>query len=132
MFLLFLSYPSCPRTPTSSSSAPKRSSCSGWSRTTRCCSTTSCSSYKWVSSSRSGALGLRWTEMFRAASLSVDSFCTGKCTSRLVHLEQFRELELNRIDMWLKVDKLSLNLDKTHCMPVKNSCDDFTMGSETI
>ena len=29
------------------------------------------------------------------------------------------DMELNRIDMWLKVNKLSLNLDKTHCMPFK-------------
>ena len=28
-------------------------------------------------------------------------------------------MELNRIDMWLKVNNLSLNLDKTHCMPFK-------------
>ena len=44
------------------------------------------------------------------------------------------DMELNRIDMWLKVNILSLNLDKTHCMPFKNKnrCDDFTMGSETI
>ena len=43
-------------------------------------------------------------------------------------------MELNRIDMWLKVNKLFPNLDKTHCMPFRkqNRCDDFTMGSETI
>ena len=26
-------------------------------------------------------------------------------------------LELNKIDMWSKNNKLSLNLDKTHCLP---------------
>ena len=33
------------------------------------------------------------------------------------------DMELNRIDMWLKVNKLSLNLDKTHCMPFKKKID---------
>ena len=32
-------------------------------------------------------------------------------------------MELNRIDMWLKVNKLSRNLDKTHCMPFKKKID---------
>ena len=33
--------------------------------------------------------------------------------------ESASNMELNRIDMWLKVNKLSLNLDKTHCIPFK-------------
>ena len=43
------------------------------------------------------------------------------------------DMELNRNDMWLKVNKLSPNLDKTHCMPFKKKNRyDFTTGSETI
>ena len=34
------------------------------------------------------------------------------------------DMELNRIDMWLKVNKLSLNLDKTHCVcPLRKKID---------
>ena len=46
--------------------------------------------------------------------------------------EPANNMELNRIDMWLKINKLSLNLDKTHCMLLKkkNMCDALTMGSE--
>ena len=48
--------------------------------------------------------------------------------------ESANNMELKRIDMWLKSNKLSLDLDKTRCMPFKEKslCDYFNMGSETI
>ena len=52
----------------------------------------------------------------------------------LVETETEFQKELQDVDGWIKVNKLSLNVPKSHCMPFKkkNRKQEFAMGSELL